>query len=358
MLYREVMKPEVLLSLLLGTVLSSVILGYPPLYYIYLVHEILFVLIFFWFISIFLVKNLRKPLEIITLFFLCLFVVLSPVNKVLAPDYESEFIDDPVAHVDYLVEEIGERPYMSENEKIAAAYIKDVLEEKGFPVVDDNVFVFVEGKREDAVIVCAHYDTVPGSPGADDNGSGVAVLLGLTIPENPEYTIVLAFFTGEEVGMVESRYFANEFDRRMVGVISVDTVGVGEDFHISSLKEGRVTSFFLSQVVYGLSDTGVPSIGPLYSDHVPFNKKGVRAVGLTRSTNRKYPHIHSELDVTVDNGKLVETGETVQEIVLHFSYSGDPYLFVYEAVVCAVIISGILAFAVENLMNRIKMLKE
>lgn len=357
MLYREVMKPEVLLSFLLGTVLSSAILGYPPLYYIYLVHEILFVLIFLWFISIFLVKTLRKPLEIITLFFLCLFVVLSPVNKVLAPDYESEFIDDPVTHVDYLAEEIGERPYMSENEKIAAEYIRDVLEEKGFPVVD-NVFVLVEGKREDALIICAHYDTVPGSPGADDNSSGVAVLLGLTIPENPQYTIALTFFTGEEVGLVESRYFATEFDRKMVGVVCVDTVGVGEDFHISSLKEGRATSFFLSQVVYGLSDTGVPSIGPLYSDHVPFNEKGVRAVGLTRSTNRKYPHIHSELDVTVDNGKLVETGETVQEVVLHFSYSESPYLFVYEAVICAIIISGILAFVVEDLMNRIKMLKE
>lgn len=353
------MKPEVLLSLFLGTVLLSAFLGYPPLYYIYLVHEILFVLIFFWFVSIFVVKSLRKPLEIVTLFFLCFFVVSSPVNKVLAPDYESEFIDDPVMYVDYLVEEVGERPYLSENEKKAAVYIENVLEEKGrLPVVDENVVVVVEGRKEEAVLFCAHYDTVPGSPGADDNGSGVAVLLGLTIPENPEYTIVLAFFTGEEVGMVESRSFANEFDREIVGVICVDTVGVGEDFHISSMKENRSTSFFLSQVVYGLSDIGSPSIGPLYSDHVPFNEKGVRAVGLTRSTKRTYPHIHSAMDVTVDNEKLVETGETVQKVVYHFSYAENPYLFVYLSLGCAVIISGIFAYILETVMNKVKIVKE
>ena len=343
-----------MLSFFLGIVLSSAILGYPPLYYVYVVHEVLLIIILFWFITTVTLKKYSKLLENVTLVFLFFFLVLFPVNEMLTPDYESSFSQSPLPHVEYLAEEIGERPYFSENEKKAAAYIRDTLTERGFsPGPGDNVMVFIEGKKEDTVLFCAHYDTVAGSPGADDNASGVSVLLGLDVPEAPEYTIGLVFFTGEEAGLVESRYFADEFERELVGVICVDTVGVGEDLHISSLREKRFTSFFLSQIVYGLSDTGIPSIGPLYSDHVPFIKKGIRAVGLTRSTDRQYPHIHSEKDSTVDEEKLIETGETVQEVLIHFSYSETPYLFVYEALVIAVVISEGLVLAVQKLLDRI-----
>ncbi|MBU7018793.1 MAG: M28 family peptidase [Theionarchaea archaeon] len=353
------MNPVVLLSMLLGVILSAALLGYPPLYYVYLIHEILLITVFLWFICItFCKKNVRKPLESVTLFMLVLLTVLSPVNKMMAPDYESAFTDDPSVHTDYLVKEIGERPYMSENEKKASAYIENVLKEKGFsPVGDNNIVIKREGKKQDTLIVCAHYDTVASSRGADDNASGVSVLLGLDIPENPEYTLMLIFFTGEEVGLIESRYFADNIDR-VIGVICVDTVGVGKDFHISSVKKNRSTSFFLSQVVYGLSDNGIPSIGPLYSDHVPFNEKRMRAVGLTRSTDRSYPHIHSELDIEIDKNKVVETGKTVQEIVIHFSYSENPYNFVYISVICAVIISCFLAYSFQNILNRIDLFKE
>ena len=353
------MKKVVPLSLLLCSVLTSIVVGYPPPYYVYMVHEILLILIFFWFISLIIPKDyLRKALEVITLFFLVFFMILSPINRMLAPEYDSTFTDDPAVHTGYLAEIVGERPYASEGEKKASAYIEDVLEEKGFtPLVDGNIIVINEG-RKDAVIFCAHYDTVPGSPGADDNASGVAVLLGLTIPESPEHTIVLAFFTGEEIGMIGSRYYADHLDRKVSGVICVDTVGVGDSIHISSLKENRWTSFFLSQVIYGLSEKGDPSIGPLYSDHVPFNEKGIRAVGITRSTDRIYPHIHSELDNTVDSKKIAETGKIIQDVVLHFSHSEHPYLFVYESVIISILISVFLSVLFQNLMKKIEVLKE
>lgn len=350
------MKQEIVLSLLLAAILSSTIIGYPPLYYIYLIHEIILALILFWFISLLVLKKYSRLLEILTLSLLILLVILPPINKSLAPEYASEFNDNLTVHTDYLVKEIGERPFLSENEKKAAAYIEDVLQKKGFSPIhysNGTILAFVEGKKEDIVIFCAHYDTVPNSPGADDNASGVSVLLELTVPENPEHTIVIAFFTGEEVGLMGSRSCALELDN-VSGVICVDTVGIGKDFHISSLKKNRSVSFFLSQVVYGLSDSAIPSIGPLYSDHVPFNERGIKAVGLTRSTQREYPHIHSEMDSTVDADTLEKTGETVQEILDHFSYSGSPYSFVYESLIFSGIISGILAFFIENLMNRIK----
>jgi hypothetical protein len=345
------MRSVLLLSVLLATICSAVLFGYPLPYYVYVVHEILFILIFLWFISTTVVKKVKKLSEGVTLFFVIFFVVLSPVTAVLAPDYPCEGGGDPMVHVAYLAEEIGERPYISENEEKASGYIQDVLKRKGgSPVGDDNVFLIVEGKKEDTVLFCAHYDSVPGSPGADDNASGVSVLLELSIPDNPVNTIVIAFFTGEEVGLVESRQVARDCEN-LVGVICVDTVGVGKDFHVSSLRKNRSKSFFLSQVVYGLTEA-IPSIGPLYSDHVPFNEKGVRAVGLTRSINREYPHIHSERDKYVDRDILVETGAAVQELVYHFSYAEYPYRFVYVSLLISVVGSGVLAVIVQNLISK------
>jgi hypothetical protein len=65
-------------------------------------------------------------------------------------------------------------------------------------------------KEEEVVILCAHYDTKPGSPGADDNGSGVAALLEtarvLSKYESGK-TIIFAAFDQEEEDMLGSQLF-------------------------------------------------------------------------------------------------------------------------------------------------------
>ncbi|MGD2248915.1 MAG: M28 family peptidase [Candidatus Methanofastidiosia archaeon] len=345
-----VVKAVIILAGVLVVMLSSLVLGYPLQYYMYIFHEIILVLMGLWFISVILVKKYWSLLEGVTVFILIFCAVLSPVTHVLAPEYDIEY-GNPYLHVDHLVS-IGERVYLTENESKAAQYIFNTLCKKGLsPVLDTNVMVTHPGKREAALLVCAHFDTVEKSPGADDNASGVAVLLEVEIPSSPEYTIILIFFTGEECGLVESRYFAQNTEIPLSGVVCVDTVGTGEDFHISSMKKNRVISFWLSQVVYGLSDSGVPSIGPLYSDHVPFNEKKFKAVGLTRSHNRLYPHIHSAKDTLVYPEKLIETGETVQKVVYHFAYTKNPYMFVKKAVVLAGIISCGLAYAIHRILD-------
>jgi hypothetical protein len=346
----SVVKAVIILAGVLVVILTSLVIGYPLQYYMYLFHEIILVLMGLWFISIILVKKYWPLLEGVTVFILIFCAVLSPVTRVLAPEYDTEY-GNPCPHVDQLVS-IGERVYLTENEQKAAQYIFITLSKKGLsPVLNTNIMVTQPGKREAALLLCAHFDTVEKSPGADDNASGVAVLLEVEIPSSPEYTIILVFFTGEECGLLESRYFAESTEIPLKGVVCVDTVGTGEDFHISSMKKNRLISFWLSQVVYGLSETGVPSIGPLYSDHVPFNEKKVRAVGLTRSHNRLYPHIHSAKDTMVYPEKLIETGETVQKVVYHFAYAKNPYMFVKKAVVLAGIISCGFAYGIHRILD-------
>lgn len=50
------------------------------------------------------------------------------------------------------------------------------------------------------IVIGAHYDTVAGSPGADDNGSGLAVLLELARILPPTAPVELAFYDMEEIG--------------------------------------------------------------------------------------------------------------------------------------------------------------
>lgn len=95
------------------------------------------------------------------------------------------------AHVHILAGQIGERNIWRPRALDAAAnYIRDQWTRKGHTVAEqaylvDGVscanleVVLGNDNGSPALVIGAHYDTVPGSPGADDNASGVAALLEL-----------------------------------------------------------------------------------------------------------------------------------------------------------------------------------
>ncbi len=93
-------------------------------------------------------------------------------------------------HVQYLAGGIGERNslrYRSLEE--ARLYIEQDLSQAGYEIQHDayevsgrtyrNVIAERPGSDSKVVVIGAHYDTAPGTPGADDNASGVGVLLEL-----------------------------------------------------------------------------------------------------------------------------------------------------------------------------------
>jgi aminopeptidase YwaD len=78
----------------------------------------------------------------------------------------------------------------------------------------------------------AHYDSVPLSPGADDDASGVAALLEVArlLQAVPlERTVRLCLFAAEEEGLLGSRHHAAQVaqrsDERLLGAIVLDMVG-------------------------------------------------------------------------------------------------------------------------------------
>ncbi len=109
--------------------------------------------------------------------------------------------------------------------------------------LNNNICAFIEGKeKSDSVIIfSAHYDHLGGMgkktffPGANDNASGVSVVLNLVkfyAKNSPKYKTIFVFFAGEEAGLIGSKYFVdnNTVDLKKIKfLINLDLLGTGDD---------------------------------------------------------------------------------------------------------------------------------
>lgn len=154
-------------------------------------------------------------------------------------------------HVDALAGVIGARHMDAPGTlETAASYIeRELTAVAGEPVIRhrfpvgtqhaENLLIERRGSRrpDRVVVVGAHYDTVPESPGADDNASAVAMLIEvarLLAGRRPGYTLRLIAFANEEAphhnfGTMGSDHYAQqcleEPDTRVVAMLSLEMVG-------------------------------------------------------------------------------------------------------------------------------------
>ena len=152
-------------------------------------------------------------------------------------------------HVRVLAGEIGERNVFHPGElRSARDYLARILADLGydvriqaFPVgglTVANLEVILPGSNPggESLVVGAHYDSAPGTPGANDNASGAAVVLELARllrGASPPREIRFVFFVNEEPpffgtpDMGSLRYARAARDRkdRIAAMISVETVG-------------------------------------------------------------------------------------------------------------------------------------
>lgn len=143
---------------------------------------------------------------------------------------------------------------------------------------------------EDTTLICAHYDTVYGTPGAYDNASGVVVLLDLAerlITERaPDVTF--AFFGGEEWHLAGSRTFVASLSKNGLPPISmalnIDGIGRGDLLEVGVGPEWLEWAVFRALQAQ-LADTGLrvqTTFPPLpASDHAAFYDAGIPAAHLT-----------------------------------------------------------------------------
>lgn len=252
------------------------------------------------------------------------------------------------AHVTRLADEIGPRNvFRPEKLQAAADYIEAVWREQGYAVirhpftVNSQTCLNLEASRPggsratEIIVVGAHYDTVDESPGANDNGSGVAVLLELArafAGVNADRTIRFVAFPNEEPPFFQtpemgSRVYARqarERGDRIVAMVSLETLGYYRDtpgsqqypafFKWFYPDRGNFVGFvanFRSRAVMrravqafrGQSKVpaecvatfpAVPGVG--WSDHASFWAEGYPAFMVTDTAFYRYAEYHTPQD--------------------------------------------------------------
>jgi hypothetical protein len=157
--------------------------------------------------------------------------------------------DNARAHIEVLAGTIGSRPVGTEANARARAYVIDQLRLYGYEVrVQEadgrrpefgrtarvaNIIGVLPGKRSEAVGLVSHYDSAPDSPGAADDGVGVAVSLEaarvLAARADRMWSVLVLVTDGEEAGLMGAAALVNdqEVSRRLQTYINVEAAGSG-----------------------------------------------------------------------------------------------------------------------------------
>ncbi|HEX8613246.1 MAG TPA: M28 family peptidase [Telluria sp.] len=234
----------------------------------------------------------------------------------------------------------------------AALYLEATLAAQGYAVRRDeyvydghkvrNLEVSIAntatGKQPERVyIVGAHYDSAPGTPGANDNGSGTAAVLELArmlkgVVPAPGNELRFVLFVNEEPpyfggpGM-GSRHHARALKasgQNVKAALILETIGYYSDAKNSQSYPPGISAFYPNQgnfitFVGTLGSAGLvrrtvsafreastfpaealaaPSFvkGVTWSDHTSYNLEGYEALMITDTAIMRYPHYHTSAD--------------------------------------------------------------
>lgn len=288
--------------------------------------------------------------------------------KPLASD-EVQLRDRMFGHVRQLVVSIGERNLEHYAAlQASAGYIQTQLEQFGYRVTRQdytvagktvgNLEAIVPGAKlsDENVVVGAHYDSVIGTPGANDNASGVAAVIELARvmkSSKPDRTIRFVFFVNEEPPYFQtpkmgSFVYARQLRQqnvRVASMLAVETIGcyfdapgtqhyptgfsalypdkgnfigfVGNtesrDLVQHAIRAFRETTSFPSEAVAAPGD--LTGIG--WSDHWAFWQQGYPGIMVTDTAPFRYAHYHQPTDTEekIDYDRMARVVAGLQRVV-------------------------------------------
>ena len=253
----------------------------------------------------------------------------------------------------------------------AARYIEATLASAGYAVgrqefVADgktvrNIDATIEpadASDPEVIVVGAHYDSVRGSPGANDNGSGTAAALELARllrdlggTSNKRIRFVLfvneepPYFRTEAMGSLNYARALAQRRERVVAMYSLETIGFYSSepgsqaypapFGLIFPDRGDFVAFvgllgsraLVHETIRSFrSHTSFPSIGGVapgfvpgiaWSDHWAFAEQGFQAVMITDTAPFRYPHYHRPSDTPdkVDTDSLARLVKGIERVI-------------------------------------------
>jgi len=293
---------------------------------------------------------------------------------VLEPVFSSERLKKSV---DYLAsEELAGRAPGSQGIEKAAKFIEDGFKSAGLlPGGDDstysqswqevvdaagtkstvkNIIGIIPGTNPklagESVLITAHYDHLgKGWPtvhkgdegkihfGADDNASGVAVLLELAQilgkSLKPQRTVIFAAFTNEEEGLVGSKYFIDNYKRfppkKIIVDVNFDVVGrlLNKKILILGASSAREWKFIFQGASYTTGvESEVVNQEIASSDQKSFTDAGIPGVQFFSGVNNDY-HRPTDTPDKIDVPGLIKAASLGKEVIEYLSERNEPLTF-------------------------------
>ncbi|WP_345119736.1 VanZ family protein [Hymenobacter antarcticus] len=237
-----------------------------------------------------------------------------PNRIVLVPKLTASLAPAQVAgiHIEALNEPVTWYPLNPEYPEDLLTLQVDAQLQRNYQTQNLAAVIRGTAQPDSFLVVSAHYDHLGRMgrntyfPGANDNASGVALLLELAAhyarPENrPAYSVVFLLFGAEEAGLVGSRYFvAHPLVplARIKFLVNLDLLGTGEEG--ATVVNGRVFEApFRCLLALNNAYHYLPALGArgraANSDHFPFSEAGVPAFFIyTRGGSAAYHDVNDK----------------------------------------------------------------
>ena len=201
------------------------------------------------------------------------------------------------------------------------------------PVSIYNVFAVLQGTNSTgSIVLVGHYDTVPVSPGANDNGSAVATLLETTrslIAGPPlKNDVILLFTDAEEPGQYRygARFFAENYElindiRLVLNFEAVGRTGPSIMFETGPNNESLIQALYqnaANPVAFSFISDFYRFVAKGSTDFVAFEEVGINGLNFAYSFERTIYHTALDNVDSVDKRSLQHHGDYALNLARYF----------------------------------------
>lgn len=210
------------------------------------------------------------------------------------------------------------RPSGSVANRRIATYIETELKKFGLMVQKQtfssgtNIIGIQKGQSSRILIIGSHYDSVSGTPGADDNASGCAMTLLVARQLSRiklQHSIRYVFFDAEECGLIGSSYYAKNMREHCDFIVNFDMVGC---LRVSSVGPDAVFSDLFKKYPWAKAIT-FRQKGP--SDHASFQKRGIPCAWIFTGDHPRY-HESTDTPRTLNYKGMVRINQYAKDLIL------------------------------------------